>query len=74
MRGARALVRVLAFSISARSTGSGGGRFASFLHRAQREIAIGESLILCYFAFVRGPFCYFGHEWIIPNHIKTPSV
>jgi hypothetical protein len=30
MRGARALVRFLAFSISARSTGSGGGRLASF--------------------------------------------
>jgi len=29
MRGARALVRFLAFSISARSIGSGGDRFAS---------------------------------------------
>jgi hypothetical protein len=43
MRGARALVRFLAFSISARSTSLGGDRFASLLAKARSSTALRSS-------------------------------
>src|SRR5262245_30335674 len=46
MRGARALVRFLAFSISARSTGLGGGRFASLSANACSSAARRSAAVL----------------------------